>query len=42
MKEKENTGASKTFTCSKCGARVITTIKELIDSELCSDCYKKK
>jgi len=38
----ENSGASKTFTCKSCGCLVITTIKELIDSELCSDCKKKK
>jgi hypothetical protein len=39
---KDNSGASKTFTCKDCGCRVVTTIKELIDSGLCSDCYKKK
>lgn len=39
---KDNSGASKTFTCSECGCLVITTIKELIESGLCSDCHKKK
>jgi hypothetical protein len=38
----DNSGASKTFICKGCGATVITTIKELIDSGLCSDCHKKK
>lgn len=38
----ENSGTTKTFTCQSCGCRVVTTIKELIDSELCSDCYNKK
>jgi hypothetical protein len=39
---KSNTTTLKIVTCKICSCKEVTMTKELIDSGLCSNCYKKK